>query len=712
MSPARAQERRRRHERTAAGHGGRPCSALFALLSAACSQRRDPRAADRSPACRRTDDAPAAVDHRRRRTATTLAVLRREHREPVPLSRRARRTSSTPSSPPRTAASSTTAASTPARSRAPALANPGRRRRSSRAARPSPSSWSKPAYHARRGPHLRHQAARGAARARAGATTLEGRDPRGLPQHGVLRRGRLRHPGRRGDLLPHGTSADLDVAAVGAARRDHPRARRRWRRPRARRGRRSDATTSCAAWPRTATSPPTSATRRWPPRSRCPAASRCRTCIEPHFVDLVVRTLLADPTFGDDRGRARRPALRRRPDGPHHRRPRAAGAGARRPRPPPARRATTPRRRSRWSTRRPGTSWRRPATATTTSCSSTSPRRRAGSPGRRSRPFVLAAAIADGLAPRRRLDGRPGDDRHRRGVLGGAQLRPHATGRRHPGRCDPARSTPRTPGSGSRSAPDRVAGPRPRHGRGLAGRRPTNRRSRSAAASSGSPPSTSPRRTRTLANGGRHVPTTVDRPGRGPRRRGGLGDRTRPPVAVLSPGRRLRHHGVLRGRRRGGHRAWRARVAGLAGRRQDRHDLGPRRRLVRRDDPGPVRRGLGRSRRGCASRCADVQGVREVTGGSIPAEIFGDLWPARWRTAIRSASSWTTRCGWTSRSTRTRGCAPRRGAPASASGVPRVLAPTETCPEPPPAPDPTSRTRARHREPDGHRTRPRPTGDR
>ena len=85
------------------------------------------------------------------------------------------------------------------------------RARCSRAARRSPSSWSsRRSCSRRRRPEERAAAtaedvarklARGPPGAGPGGQVLEGRDPHPLPEHRVLRPGRVRHPGRRAAVL-------------------------------------------------------------------------------------------------------------------------------------------------------------------------------------------------------------------------------------------------------------------------------------------------------------------------------------------------------------------------------------------------------------------------------------------------------------------------------------------------------------------------------
>jgi membrane peptidoglycan carboxypeptidase len=87
----------------------------------------------------------------------------------------------------------------------------------------------------------------------------------------------------------------------------------------------------------------------------------------------------------------------------------------------------------------------------------------------------------------------------------------------------------------------------------------------------------------------------------------------------------------------------------------------------------------------------DIQGVRRVTGGSIPASVFAtftadalaDLEPTRfelpdaeWRVVEIDAASGLLAAAW---------------CPGEAVRIPAILAPTETCPEPPPPPPPAPR---------------------
>ena len=117
--------------------------------------------------------------------------------------------------------------------------------RCARAARRSPSSWSSRRCcrrRDRRGAGGRHrgerrpQAAGGAAGAGPGGDVLEGRDPHPVPEHRVLRPGRLRHPGRRPAVLqrerrrPHaaaGGHARRPGAEPGQRRPDHQPGERR-----------------------------------------------------------------------------------------------------------------------------------------------------------------------------------------------------------------------------------------------------------------------------------------------------------------------------------------------------------------------------------------------------------------------------------------------------------------------------------------------------
>ncbi len=103
---------------------------------------------------------------------------------------------------------------------------------------------------------------------------VQGPDPRGLPQHHLLRARRVRHPDGGAGLL---RQEPVDSSTVGQARGaggDHPLARR-LRRPRATRQSCRRAGTTCSpGWWRRAGSPRPSATRRSSRRSSRPAAPR------------------------------------------------------------------------------------------------------------------------------------------------------------------------------------------------------------------------------------------------------------------------------------------------------------------------------------------------------------------------------------------------------------------------------------------------------
>ncbi len=96
--------------------------------------------------------------------------------------------------------------------------------------------------------HLRPQAPRAALRDRAGAEVLQGLDPRALPQHRLLRRRRVRHPGRRPALLQRQRQGP-QPPPVGDAGRPGARTPRRTTRPTHRTAPASAATSCSTGWP-------------------------------------------------------------------------------------------------------------------------------------------------------------------------------------------------------------------------------------------------------------------------------------------------------------------------------------------------------------------------------------------------------------------------------------------------------------------------------
>ena len=165
--------------------------------------------------------------------------------------------------------------------RAGHAARPGARTwppaRCRRAARRSPSSWSsrrccrrRPRRRSSRRPKeqtRRPQAQGGPARPGAGADLLQGRDPHPLPEHRVLRGGRLRHPGRRPEVLQRQRRRP-DPAAGGRCSPAWCRARPTTTRSPSPRTPRTGATRCCSGCTRSSTSP----TRSWPTISAQPVA--------------------------------------------------------------------------------------------------------------------------------------------------------------------------------------------------------------------------------------------------------------------------------------------------------------------------------------------------------------------------------------------------------------------------------------------------------
>ena len=182
----------------------------------------------------------------------------------------------TPCSPPRTATSSSTAASTPSASPGP-LYNDLRGR-----GRPAGRLDDHPAVREERLPHLRAQhrpqGQGGGAGGEARAGAREGRDPRALPQHHLLRAGGLRRRRRRPGLLRQGRPGPRAAGGV-LPRRADPLAGRRRRRWPAPRGGRPPARAPCSTpWSRRATS--RGATRR--PWTRRRSGRDVRRAARPH----------------------------------------------------------------------------------------------------------------------------------------------------------------------------------------------------------------------------------------------------------------------------------------------------------------------------------------------------------------------------------------------------------------------------------------------
>ena len=98
---------------------------------------------------------------------------------------------------------------------------------------------------------LRPQAARAALRDRARAAALQGLDPGALPQHRLLRRRRLRRPGRRPALLRRQRQA-AQPQAVGAARGPRAEPLRRSTPPTTPTAPSAAATSSSTGWPSSA----------------------------------------------------------------------------------------------------------------------------------------------------------------------------------------------------------------------------------------------------------------------------------------------------------------------------------------------------------------------------------------------------------------------------------------------------------------------------
>ena len=143
--------------------------------------------------------------------------------------------------------------------------------------------------------------------------------------------------------------------------------------------------------------------------SRSHRDNGCVSSRAPFFCNYALEYLLADKALGTQQGGARAPDQVRRPDDPHHDRPRRP-EGRRRLGPQPRRsRPTRPSARSRWSSPAPARSRRSPSRArwaatrararpsSTTSCPRSTATPTASRPARRSRPSCSPSAIENGI---------------------------------------------------------------------------------------------------------------------------------------------------------------------------------------------------------------------------------------------------------------------------------------------------------------------------
>ena len=226
----------------------------------------------------------------------------------------------------------------------------------------------------------RTQDHRGEAGDRVLEAPLEGRNPRPVPEHGLLRDRQRQHRGRRpggvADLLLE-AGLEAEPGAVGAARRPAPGADRLQPDPQPRAAPGSAATRCWRRWRELGFVTRPRRGRRSPERPR--PRRRQGLLHPPPALLLRLRRGRAD------RGLRRQHRAPRRPARIHDDRPEApAGrAGGDRTRPSPTKK--TPRRRSSRSTRATAGSGRWSRAPTTTTASSTSPPRATASPARPSR---------------------------------------------------------------------------------------------------------------------------------------------------------------------------------------------------------------------------------------------------------------------------------------------------------------------------------------
>ena len=234
--------------------------------------------------------------------------------------------------------------------------------------------------------------------AQDGADPEQGPDPRGLPQHHLLRPRRLRHPGGGAGLLRR-TSSDLTAVAGRGPRGHHPQPRRLRPRGRTSTGSRTAGPTSSTAWSRRAGSPPGRGSRSRSPADRAKRPSETYGGTEGY---LIARRARRARDARLSRGRASTAAACTS-SAPSTRRPSA--------RPWPRSTAQRPTetdvhvglaiggpgdRRGRRAVRRP---------RTTSTSSTTTPPRPPPQAGSTFKPFTLAAALENGIGLSSKWDG-------------------------------------------------------------------------------------------------------------------------------------------------------------------------------------------------------------------------------------------------------------------------------------------------------------------
>ena len=317
-----------------------------------------------------------------------MAALKdEENRQPVPLGRGAARTWSTPSWRSRTPGSGSTTATTSG-----ACCGPSGQRRLGRhqPGRLDHHPAAREAQPAERRADARPQGAGDRPRPAARAADDEGRDPRPLPEHRLLRQPRLRHPGRGRDLLRRGGAA-ARRGPGGHARRHHPQPDHVQPRALPRAGRRAPASSPSTAWSTPAGSP---RTRGRSGRRRRRRRSSTRSCPPPTTTSRPrsrssSSTIRPFAMLGETEDRAPRGRVPRGPAGLHHARP--GGAGSRRWRPAtPSSRSRTASFPSRGSTRRPASPTGRPAAVVSVEPATGAVRTMVGGPGFDSYKYNLA----------------------------------------------------------------------------------------------------------------------------------------------------------------------------------------------------------------------------------------------------------------------------------------------------------------------------------
>ena len=272
--------------------------------------------------------------------------------------------------------------------------------------------------------HLRPQDPRAALRDRLRAELLQGLDPRALPQHRLLRRRRLRHPGRRPPLLRHQRQGPQPARsrAMLAGLVKNPTGYDPTNYPDRGLERRNVVLDRMAELNVITQRQGRASVKKQQLGLHVDArpSNGCVYSRAPFFCDYVVRYLDARPRARQDRRGPQEAALLRRPDHPHHDRPARPGrrrqvgraaTSSRRTRPSARLAMVEPRHRRREGDRPVPPDGPRPQGRARPTSTTSSPSKYGDSNGFQAgstfKAFVLAAAIKQGIPlthhdPRRR----------------------------------------------------------------------------------------------------------------------------------------------------------------------------------------------------------------------------------------------------------------------------------------------------------------------